>query len=83
VALSDFANAVSTIAAAERGSAAPYINADATLYFGRRPEGEWFCLKEIAADSERGISIAEMLLFDTRGLVGRVLQARLDNRRRA
>ena len=81
VALSDFANAVATIAGRERApEAVPYINADATLYLSRRPEGEWFCLQEQACDNERGISVAETLLCDVRGPFGRALQARLANR---
>jgi acyl-CoA thioesterase len=80
-ALSDFANAVASIAARERGAAdASFINADATLYFVRRPVGEWFCLKEQSSETERGISVAQTLLYDAQGLVGRVLQARLMNR---
>jgi hypothetical protein len=83
VALSDFTNAIASIAGAERDKGgAGYINADATLYLTRRPEGEWFCLQEAAADAERGISVGETLLSDTRGVCGRVLQARLANRMR-
>jgi hypothetical protein len=81
VALSDFANAVASIAAQERDRAAtPYINADGTLYLTRRPQGEWFCLREQATDAERGVSVTETLLYDTAGAFGRVLQARLANR---
>jgi hypothetical protein len=79
--LSDFANAIASIAARERNpNARPYINADSTLYLFRQPRGEWICLQEHACDAERGISVSEMLLFDPDGLFGRAQQARLVNR---
>jgi hypothetical protein len=78
VALSDFANAVSSIADNQRLPVlVPYINTDATLYFSRRPEGEWFCLQELAGEAESGISVAGVSIADRRGPFGRVLQARL------
>jgi Thioesterase-like superfamily len=81
VALSDFTNAVASIAGRERNSrATPFINADATIYLARRPEGEWFCLTDARNDSERGISVAECTLSDTRGIFGRAVQARIANR---
>jgi hypothetical protein len=81
IALSDFANAVASIAGQERDrGATPYINADGTLYLTRRPRGEWFCLQEQATEAERGISVTETLLCDTEGAFGRALQARLANR---
>jgi hypothetical protein len=53
LALSDFANAVASIAAhAREPKTPPYINADATLYLHRRPEGEWFCIKEQGANRD-------------------------------
>jgi acyl-CoA thioesterase len=83
VALSDFTNAIASIAARERSaSAVPYINADATLYFARRPEGEWLCLQDAGSDAARGLGVSECTLSDTRGRLGRALQARLANRMR-
>lgn len=81
IALADFANAVASIAGQERDRAAtPYINADTTLYLTRRPQGEWFCLREQATDAERGVSVTETQLHDPAGVFGRALQARLANR---
>jgi Thioesterase-like superfamily len=78
ITLSDFANAVSSIAESERQPRiTPYINTDATLYFSRRPQGEWFCLRELDNEAERGISVAGVSIADQRGPFGRVLQARL------
>ncbi|HMI90679.1 MAG TPA: thioesterase family protein [Polyangiales bacterium] len=78
VAVSDFTNAVAAIAAGMRNQrSTPFINTDTTLYLGRRPEGEWFCLQEQSCMTERGISQAQVALFDSRGLLGHALQARL------
>lgn len=56
-----------------------FINPDLTLYVEREPVGEWICLESetrIAADGI-GIGIAESVLYDTRGRVGRATQALL------
>jgi len=80
LALSDFANAVASIAAHARDpKTPPYINADATLYLHRRPQGEWFCIQEQGADAVRGISVTQSTMYDERGPFGRALQARLTN----
>ena len=81
VALSDFTNAIASIAARTRDTrATPFINADATIYLARRPEGEWFCLTFAGDDSARGVSITECALSDVRGVFGRAVQARIANR---
>jgi acyl-CoA thioesterase len=80
VALSDFANAVAAIAAAERGAGRAFINADATLYLVRPPRGEWFCLQDAGHDASGAIGIAQSRLYDAQGPLGRVMQARLSVR---
>lgn len=80
VALSDFANAVASIAAAERGAGRALINADATLYLVRPPRGEWFCLQDAGHDTSGAIGIAQCRLYDVHGPLGRVMQARLSVR---
>lgn len=83
VQLSDFANAVASIALRDRGaSAVPFINLDATLHLTRKPSGEWFCIQKRNIEVERGISIASCSLFDERGYFGDVTQSRLVNRMR-
>jgi hypothetical protein len=78
LALSDFANAVPSIAASARHTnVTSYINADTTIYLARRPRGEWFCLREHAQIEAAGISTAQVELFDQHGLLGHALQARL------
>jgi hypothetical protein len=54
-----------------------YINPDLTLYVEREPVGEWICLQSETRISPDGIGIAESVLFDARGRVGRATQALL------
>jgi hypothetical protein len=54
-----------------------YINPDLTLYIEREPVGEWICLDSRTRISAGGIGIAESVLFDKRGRVGRATQALL------
>jgi hypothetical protein len=78
VALCDFANAVASIGANNTlAGPEPYINCDASVYFSRRPVGEWFCLEDRGGDAEHGVSVHEVSVADEQGPLGRVLQARL------
>lgn len=54
-----------------------FINPDLTLYVEREPVGEWICLDSQTRIAEDGIGIAESVLFDERGRVGRATQALL------
>jgi hypothetical protein len=54
-----------------------YINPDLTLYVEREPVGEWICLQSETRIAPDGIGIAESVLFDSRGRVGRATQALL------
>jgi len=54
-----------------------YINPDLTLYVEREPVGEWICLQSQTRIAPGGIGIAESVLYDTRGRVGRATQALL------
>jgi Thioesterase-like superfamily len=58
-----------------------FVNPDLTLYVERPPQGEWICLQAETRVSEGGIGLAESVLYDTRGRVGRALQALLIARR--
>lgn len=59
-----------------------FINPDLTLYVEREPAGEWICLQsETRISAGDGIGIAESVLFDQRGRVGRATQALLVARR--
>jgi hypothetical protein len=54
-----------------------FINPDLTLYVEREPVGEWICLHSETRIADGGIGIAESVLFDERGRVGRATQALL------
>jgi hypothetical protein len=54
-----------------------YINPDLTLYIERHPVGEWICLESQTRIAPDGIGVAESILYDERGRVGRATQALL------
>jgi len=54
-----------------------YINPDLTLYVEREPAGEWICLESETRIARDGIGVAESILYDERGRVGRATQALL------
>ncbi len=54
-----------------------YINPDLTLYVEREPVGEWICLDSQTRIAAGGIGVADSVLYDERGRVGRAIQALL------
>jgi hypothetical protein len=54
-----------------------FINPDLTLYIERQPIGEWICLESRTRLAPDGIGVAESVLYDERGRVGRATQALL------
>ncbi len=55
-----------------------FINADLTIHVERQPVGEWICLEsETRIADGVGIGVAESVLYDERGRVGRATQALL------
>ncbi len=54
-----------------------FINPDLTLYMDRAPQGEWIGLDAQTFISPEGIGLAESVLYDERGRVGRATQALL------
>ena len=54
-----------------------FINVDLTLYVEREPAGEWICLESATRIAGGGIGVAESVLYDERGRVGRATQALL------
>lgn len=58
-----------------------FINPDLTLYIERPPQGEWVGVQAETRIPAGGIGLAESVLYDTRGRVGRALQALLIARR--
>jgi hypothetical protein len=54
-----------------------FINPDLTLYIDRLPAGEWIALEARTIIAGDGIGMAESVLYDERGRVGRATQALL------
>jgi hypothetical protein len=77
LAAADFGNGVSS--AVEWGRFL-FINTDLTAYVHRMPEGEWICLEARTSVQRSGVGLAESALYDTRGPLGRSLQALLIDR---
>ncbi|HEX6668573.1 MAG TPA: thioesterase family protein [Gemmatimonadales bacterium] len=54
-----------------------FINVDLGVYLHRMPEGEWVCLDAVTLPERNGIGIADTLLHDERGAIGRAVQTLL------
>lgn len=70
-AAADFGNGVS---AAVPWSSHVFINPDLTIYVERLPEGEWVGLDAATRIGAAGAGVAESVLFDAAGRLGRSLQ---------
>ena len=73
-ATADFGNGVAHTLDFERYV---FVNADLTVYLHREPEGEWVCLDARTVISPGAGALAESVLLDRRGGVGRAVQALL------
>jgi Thioesterase-like superfamily len=71
-ATSDFGNGVAAVLPFDRYL---FINADLTISFDRRPQGEWVALQARTLLHPGGIGWAESVVHDERGPVGRATQA--------
>jgi len=58
-----------------------FVNVDLSVHLERMPEGEWVCLDAVTLPEPNGIGIADTLLLDERGRIGRALQSLLVGRR--
>jgi hypothetical protein len=70
----DFGNGISAVLPWDRYV---FINPDLTLYVDRPPRGEWICLKSRTLIPAGGVGIAESVIYDAQGRVGRAIQALL------
>ena len=68
VTLSDFGNAVSSVADTKSWS---FINADLTVSLHREPVGAWICLDSVTHVSALGVGQANSSLHDCEGPIGR------------
>jgi hypothetical protein len=68
----DFANGVSWMVPLDRWV---FVNADLTVHVARPAAGEWVALDALTVVSDRGIGMAEAVLYDEAGRVGRSVQS--------
>jgi hypothetical protein len=77
-AAADFGNGIGAVLAWEEWM---FINPDLTVYIDRLPEGEWIALDASMTVAPGGVGMAESVMFDQRGRVGRATQALVIARR--
>lgn len=71
VAAADFGNGISRLFDSED---VLFINPDLTVHLYRLPVGEWVCLDSVTRLGDDGVGLAESVLFDERGAIGRSTQ---------
>lgn len=54
-----------------------FINVDLSVHLHRMPAGEWVCLDSITVPEPTGVGLADTMLFDERGPLGRAGQSLL------
>ena len=54
-----------------------FINVDLSVHLERMPVGEWVCLDAVTLPEPNGVGVADTLLLDERGRIGRALQSLL------
>ncbi|MET7770753.1 thioesterase family protein [Nocardia sp. NPDC005366] len=74
LAAADSGNGVSAVLDWERFL---FINTDLTVTLHRQPAGEWVCLDAVTYPQPHGIGLAESVLFDEKGPLGRGTQTLL------
>jgi hypothetical protein len=70
----DFGNGIATVLSWEEHI---FINPDLTLYFEREPRGEWVALQAEMRVGPGSVAVAESVLWDEEGRIGRAMQALL------
>ncbi len=78
IAAADFGNGVSWELDRKQGYS--FINPDLTVYLMRMPESEAVCIESRSRYQPNGIGIAESLVWDERGPIGRAVQSLLIDR---
>ncbi len=74
----DFGNGIATTLSWDEHV---FINPDLTLYFEREPRGEWVALQSEMRVALGNIAVAESVLWDHEGRIGRATQALVVGRR--
>jgi hypothetical protein len=54
-----------------------FINTELTVHLVREPAGEWVCLDAVTRTGGHGVGLAESVLWDERGRLGRAAQTLL------
>lgn len=73
-AAADFGNGISAPFERFQGASFSVINPDLTITLHRLPEGEWVGLDAITYPETAGFGVAESVLHDERGRIGRAVQ---------
>lgn len=60
-----------------------FINTEITVHLARMPEDQWVCLDARTRIGSQGVGLAESVLWDRRGMIGRGTQALLVGPRRS
>ncbi|MGH2982124.1 MAG: thioesterase family protein [Solirubrobacterales bacterium] len=58
-----------------------FINVDLSVHLERLPDGEWVCLDAVTLPQANGVGVADTLLLDGKGRIGRALQTLLVRKR--
>lgn len=74
MAAADFGNGVSKWFDMDE---ALFLNPDLTVNLHRLPVGEWVCIDAVTRLGTEGVGLAESLLFDEEGPIGRATQSLL------
>jgi hypothetical protein len=77
-AAADFGNGISWVLPFEDWI---FLNPDLTMHLARPPAGEWIGLDALTLPSDQGMGLAESVLYDERGRLGRAAQSLLLQRR--
>lgn len=54
-----------------------FVNVDLSVHLHRMPAGEWVCLDSLTVPEPTGVGLADTMLFDERGPIGRAAQSLL------
>lgn len=71
VAAADFGNGISKLFAMDE---VLFLNPDLSVFLHRLPVGEWICLDAVTRLGPDGVGLAESVLFDEQGAIGRAVQ---------
>jgi hypothetical protein len=77
-ATADFGNGISWVLPFEDWI---FLNPDLTMHLARPPAGDWIGLEAMTLPSDQGMGLAESVLYDERGRLGRAAQSLLLQRR--